>query len=411
MYFIYAQDFTSAITAVNTAIDGLSAFGWGRTPLARAMSDYADLAYLAAADGYRHLWVYTDGYENTSLHNSTSAVCGHCDVHLASPPDINHNTYDPNCEWFPYCDPAIIGSCSDYQMCMAAAFITHGIVDVRHFGWGHIPKQRDAIDGGLQGERPATKEVWPPEDFAWLKYVAEESGGLFSLVRDDPIPDVTIEKTHNTIQGQHEFVSVTFASGMYEMGGFDFLIAYDASALTFMEATSGQLLEDCGWEYFTYRYGPFGNCGDACPSGLLRIIAVADMNNGPNHPSCFGPPEFDYDPYEVAELKFLVTDDRTFECTYVPIRFFWMDCGDNTISSKSGDTLFVSDHVYDFEGTEVTDPTYGFPTYFGIQKECFDSSLWYIDAETGDTVYKVPLPLIAFHNGGIDIVCAESLDV
>ncbi len=219
---------------------------------------------------------------------------------------------------------------------------------------------------------------------------------------------VEIEKTHNTLQGQHEYVSVTWDGGFYEMGGFDFLIAYDASALTFMEAAPGQLLGDCGWEYFTYRYGSFGSCSDACPSGLLRIIAIAETNNGPYHPSCFGPP--DTDPHELAEMKFLVTDDRTFECTYVPIRFFWMDCGDNTISSVTGDTLYVSDHVYDFEGTEITDATYGFPTYFGIQEECFDSSQWYIDPETGDTVYKVPQPFIDFVNGGIDIVCAESLD-
>jgi len=220
--------------------------------------------------------------------------------------------------------------------------------------------------------------------------------------------DVEIANMKRVIQGTHVKVPVTVTNGTEEMGGFDFLIAYDASALTFMGAEPGQLLEDCGWEYFTYRYGPMGNCGDACPSGLLRIIAIAETNNGPFHPSCYGPP--DTDQYELAKMRFLVTNDRTFECTYVPIRFFWMDCGDNTISSKTGDTLYVSDHVYDFEGTEVTDATYGFPTYFGIQEECFDSSQWYIDPETGDTVYKVPQPFIDFYNGGIDIACAESLD-
>ena len=77
-------------------------------------------------------------------------------------------------------------------------------------------------------------------------------------------PIITIEKTHNTLQGMYEYVSITIENSDLEMGGFDFLIAYDASALTFMEATPGQLLEDCDWEYFTYRYGAFGNCGDAC---------------------------------------------------------------------------------------------------------------------------------------------------
>ncbi len=137
------------------------------------------------------------------------------------------------------------------------------------------------------------------------------------------------------------------------MGGFDFLIAYDASALTFMEATPGQLLEDCGWEYFTYRYGWHGNCEGPCPSGLLRIIAIADLNNGPNHPTCFKPPVTD--PYELFNIKFYVTNDRTFECMYVPIKFFWFDCGDNSISSVSGDTLWIDVKIYDYEGNLIWD--------------------------------------------------------
>jgi hypothetical protein len=212
-------------------------------------------------------------------------------------------------------------------------------------------------------------------------------------------PLIKIEKTHQSYQGHFEFVSITTENSIYEMGGFDFLIAYDASALTFMEATPGQLLEDCGWEYFTYRHGVQGNCGDACPSGLLRIIAMADTDDGPNHPSCYGPP--DTDPHELAEMKFLVTNDRTFECQYVPIRFFWDDCGDNAISSVDGEVLYVSDHVYDFEGTEITDPTFGFPTYFGVQDECLDNP----DPDKPD-----PVQFINFMNGGIDIICDYEYD-
>jgi hypothetical protein len=215
-----------------------------------------------------------------------------------------------------------------------------------------------------------------------------------------PCPSVTIEKTENTLQGHFEFVSITTADVTFEMGGFDFLIAYDASALTFMGAEPGQLLEDCGWEYFTYRYGADGNCGDACPSGLLRIVAIAETNNGPNHPSCYGPP--DADPHELAELSFLVSNDRTLACQYVPIRFFWIECTDNTISNVGGDTMYVSDHVYDFEGTEITDSTYGFPTYFGAQPECL---------EGGGLDKPTPIRLICFVNGGIDIICSDSIDV
>jgi hypothetical protein len=178
-----------------------------------------------------------------------------------------------------------------------------------------------------------------------------------------------------------------------EMGGFDFLIAYDAPGLTFISATPGQLLEDCDWEYFTYRFGPYGNCGDACPSGLLRIVAMAETNNGANHPICFNSAAGT----ELAVLQFFVSNDRTYECMYLPIQFYWLDCGDNTISSKFGDTLFLVDKVFNFEGEDITFHD-GVPSYTGIGDFCLE----------GDKV--VPLRAIDFMDGGVDVVCGDSID-
>ncbi|MCP4685727.1 MAG: T9SS type A sorting domain-containing protein [bacterium] len=210
---------------------------------------------------------------------------------------------------------------------------------------------------------------------------------------------IEIGNTYNTIQGQHEYVSITVENNPVAMGGFDFLLAYDASALSFVGAEPGQLPEDCDWEYFSYHHGADANCGDACPSGLLQIIAIAETNNGANHPSCYGPP--DIDPLELSRLKFLVTSDRTIECQYVPIRFFWSDCGDNTISSVTGDTLIVSDHVYEYEGTDITDLTTGFPTFSGVQEECLTG---------GGPDKPAPRQFIDFWNGGVNTICADSID-
>jgi len=223
-----------------------------------------------------------------------------------------------------------------------------------------------------------------------------------------PTADIVIEKTHNTPQGQYENVSIMIDwAPTFEMGGFDFLIAYDASVLNAMVATPGQLLEDCGWEYFEYRFGPFGNCGNACPSGLMRIVAIAEMNNGMNHPTCFGPP--DTDPYELAEIKFYVSNDRTFECMYVPIRFFWIDCGDNTISNVLGDLLYLDRRIYDFEGSLIWDEEDDalfpedarlWPGHMGAPDFC-------LTAEEGK---PMPRRIIDFWDGGIDIICADSID-
>ena len=213
-----------------------------------------------------------------------------------------------------------------------------------------------------------------------------------------PTIRATIEKTHGTLQGQTEEVSIYIDSLIdppNEMGGFDFLIQYDHSALSFQSADIGQLLADCGWEYFTYRQGEDGNCGSsACPTGMLRFVALAETNNGANHPTCFSGTAG-----QLVTIEFLVTNDYTFNCMYVPIRWAWYDCGDNTISSKSGDTLFISRHVYDYDNaTPVEDLGAAFPTYFGAPAVC----------DTYDKAF--PLRLIDFQNGGVDIICVDSID-
>ncbi len=212
---------------------------------------------------------------------------------------------------------------------------------------------------------------------------------------------VSIQKTHNTIQGQYESVAITIDSLPYGIGGFDLLIQYDASALGLSQVEPGSFISGCGWEYFTYRNGASGNCGsNACPSGIVRIIAIGEVNNGPNHPDCF-----QMEPAHLANLIFLVTNDRTFECQYVPVRFIWYDCGDNTFSSVSGDSLYISDQVFDYfdnnSYTDITDLGASFPGWFGANATC--------DIDPGNGK-PAPIRCIDFFNGGIDIVCADSID-
>jgi hypothetical protein len=216
-------------------------------------------------------------------------------------------------------------------------------------------------------------------------------------------PVVRIEKTHGTLQGHFEDVSIFLENNQFDIGGFDFLIAYDASALVPVEVTPGELLQDCAWEYFVYRFGVNGNCGNACPSGLLRIVAMAETSNGSSHPSCYGPP--DTDPHELAQMTFMVTNNRTYDCQYVPIYFFWADCADNAFSSVTGDTLIVESMIYDFEGNLIWDETDddGFPEssripFMGVPDYCM----------AGDKL--VPWRCLEFYEGGIDIICSDSID-
>jgi hypothetical protein len=176
------------------------------------------------------------------------------------------------------------------------------------------------------------------------------------------------------------------------IGGFDFLVAYDASALTALSAEAGELI-DTEFEYFTYRFGD--NCSGACPSGLLRMVGMRESNDGiiNTAPPVTGPGE-------LVQMNFRVSGNLTLECQFVPIRFFWRDCGDNTLSDESGNMLFLGLHVYDFEGTEITDPVeFG---YSGPMAECYDT--------VSTDPFKAPLGAILFQNGGIKIICIDDID-
>ncbi len=216
---------------------------------------------------------------------------------------------------------------------------------------------------------------------------------------------IRIAKLHDVLQGNFSSVSITMEGADFEMGGFDFLIAYDASALTPVDVEPGQLLGDCEWEYFSYRFGPDGNCGDACPSGLLRIIAIANTDNGPYHPSCYGPP--DTDPHELASMKFLVTNDRTFECQYTPIGFYWIECVDNTISSVDGELLYLDYRLFDYtynliwdEDDDVMFPEDERIPHVGAPDYCLNT----------DPEKPTPIRRICFVDGGVDIICAKDID-
>lgn len=209
---------------------------------------------------------------------------------------------------------------------------------------------------------------------------------------------VQIEETAPAIQGQFETVEIYFNGSTHQLGGFDLLLSYDASALSVGNAYPGSMFVNSDWEYFSYRQGPFGNCNDACPSGMLRIVAIADINNGAYHPSSF----FDDNAVgDIANIDFLVSNDRTLECQFTKIDFIWLDCGDNSFSSRLGDTLWINRDIYDLLGVNIRDDNYGFPGIFGAHADC----------EIGMGGGKpVPLRCVDYINGGVDIICAEEID-
>jgi hypothetical protein len=142
---------------------------------------------------------------------------------------------------------------------------------------------------------------------------------------------------------------------------------------------------------------------------------MAEYNNGPYHPDCF-PTSHDVGELELAVLKFYVTNDRTFECMYTPIEFYWLDCGDNSISSKMGDILYIAREVYHYN-EYWPDPEYPDSEWISILGDPWVGGWQGIipavdctEDPDGDGPKLGPLAWIDFYDGGIDIACADSID-
>jgi hypothetical protein len=202
-------------------------------------------------------------------------------------------------------------------------------------------------------------------------------------VKVEVVPEVPLGSTVEVS------VNWTNDDSMFEVGGFDLLIWYDATVLTPLGVNTGQLLSDCAWEYFTYRV-------EVAYPHTIRLVAIADIYNGNIHPTCYGNSSG-----ELAKLNFAVTDNLAYECIFVPIRFIWFDCGDNAFSSRTGESLFVSNDVYDYVGDNnyvQIDQDSPFPTYAGAPDNCVDT------LSAGSPIIRT----IDYYNGGVQIWCVDS---
>jgi len=212
--------------------------------------------------------------------------------------------------------------------------------------------------------------------------------------------DVALGDTACVYNSTYIYAPITISNYVPSIGGFELLITYDPSAFTFVGAVQGDAIAE--WEYFTYRTGPFGNCGNNCPSGMILLVGIADVNNGAPHPSPSA-----YDPNGVlANLKFYVTDDRNFGGQSYPLRFFWMDCGNNMFSNEMGDTVYVDKRIYDpFGGIrwdefdDVNFPESERPFGTGAPDVCV----------IGDKT--VPIRCVQFFDGYISICHPDSIDL
>jgi len=162
-----------------------------------------------------------------------------------------------------------------------------------------------------------------------------------------------------------------------ELGGLDISFEY-SQFLSLNSVESGHLFSDCEWEYFGYT-APYTN--------VIRIVAMADVNNGQYHPSCYLESSG-----LLATAEFIIQDTSTGDDRFLPIRWKWYDCGDNGLSSRDGLTLYASNDIYGFDGYtfKIITADTAFPTFYGMPPVCVEDSSEFL------------LRTYDFYNGGIN---------
>lgn len=119
-------------------------------------------------------------------------------------------------------------------------------------------------------------------------------------------------------------------------GGFEFLICYDQSLLNFIGAARGPNLDPI-FEYFNYRTGEFGgSCAGECQEGYVKVVGVADLDNGITPaPGAFALGGV------IALITFKVDSKMNNIGLCAHVGFCSFNCEDNSILSRTGDSLFV----------------------------------------------------------------------
>ncbi len=208
-----------------------------------------------------------------------------------------------------------------------------------------------------------------------------------SIIGGDPVP----------VGVQHEVLLNVETNTV--IGGFDLLVSFDASVMTFNSATIVGTEID-GWEYFTYRLGS-EDCGANCPSGLVRMVGLADLSNGPYHPA----PETLEPNGALVSMDFLVANDQNLGDLFLPIEFAWYDCGDNTFSNTLGSILYLDTRIFNSENfllwdeeDEILFPESSRPFGLGANSQCMVGAS------------SAPIRCIEFINGGIKVIHPDSID-
>ncbi|MBK7092849.1 MAG: T9SS type A sorting domain-containing protein [bacterium] len=219
------------------------------------------------------------------------------------------------------------------------------------------------------------------------------------------VPSLLKIASVNGQYGDRVEVPITY-HGAELMQRFDFAINFNPDILNFLSVDLGSSLgsSGCQWEYFNYSYSLDGPPVESGPTAVLRISAIADINNGEIYPACNYVSSGD----ALVTMNFSIAHNHWYDCQFLPIRFVWNNCLDNSIKTLYPDIHNTSCRVYDYGNTDpIVDPNYELTNI-----DCDNE--WRFGGSCGQCEGVPDLwnrNFVNFWNGGIDLLCADSFCV
>lgn len=205
-----------------------------------------------------------------------------------------------------------------------------------------------------------------------------------STKADMPYYKITIESESYSLGQLIDTVDIGIETSGKPIGGVDIKIGFDSPALEILEIIPGEIPDSCRWKFFNSRDISFKTSGDA-PIGVWQILAMAEFGGDSFRPVCYG---FDRNA-SIAKLVIHVDSSQIDLETdsILTIFFYWQDCGDNTVTNISGDSLYLS-----LNSTNEKDTPRVLPSRIGAPASCINPR-----------AQNKPVRGVSFESGGVVI--------
>jgi len=204
-----------------------------------------------------------------------------------------------------------------------------------------------------------------------------------------------IADLHRLIQGRSYKIPVYKISGDVEISGFNLAIAFDSRIAESVRIIPGDSIADnfvCGWDRFDYKIEdnvPFQN---NLVNSLVRIVCNYNSGRLIDIP----------DSTILFQIEIFVTNNRNYECAFMPLRFCWGNYNDNLVWLDGNQCGIVMKYC-DIKFRRFKKPL----------NPIFPNKADYYPSTTGITIENLPSssvqyakPLLILYSGFVDILCS-----